>query len=312
VERKVQLSGAGNEREKDFVGRLARRLFFSNRRGGPWPVPAHLQHEALTLPGNSGARLPARWFPHDRPRGAVVLAHPDRRYAQHWFVREGWVDFLHQAGFEVLTFDFPAYGRSEGGTTFFHEDLVTAARFAHQEAGGFPVHVVGVSLGAFVAANASPRLDFVEGLVLESPYPSNSAWFGSGPHYRLVKTLDALFPSAAAAFNAERNITKAAARRLLVAAATRDTITPVALTRAVAAAAPQDRTRYLEVTDVDHLGLFAGSSAYRQAVLETLGVPAAEAAALAASHPATESAPPHPAPSKGDVPARQQVPLEAV
>ena len=55
-----------------------------------------------------------------------------------------------------ITFDFTGYGESRGPATYYHEDLLAAARFAEHWAGGFPVHVVGVSMGAFAAANASP------------------------------------------------------------------------------------------------------------------------------------------------------------
>ncbi|MCA1811930.1 MAG: hypothetical protein LC623_07970 [Halobacteriales archaeon] len=54
-------------------------------------------------------------------------------------------------------------------------------------------------------------------------------------------------------------------------AATRDDeVTPVALTRQVADAAPAGRTTYLEVRGRRHLELFQ-EPAYREAVLRTLG-----------------------------------------
>lgn len=72
-----------------------RHVFLRDRRGGPWPVPAHLTHESVTFPGNTGATLRGRYFHLDRgdrrgarildalglaqPRGVVVCVHPDRR-----------------------------------------------------------------------------------------------------------------------------------------------------------------------------------------------------------------------------------------
>lgn len=281
--------------ERRLVGPLVRAVFSRDRKGGPWPVPGTLRHEPAAFPGNTGARLVGRWFPHDRPRGAVVLAHPDRRYAQHWFVRTGWVHFLHRAGFEVLTFDLAGYGESRGGATYYHEDVEAAARWAHREAGGLPLHLVGVSMGAFAAANAAPRLTFLDGLVLESPYPNFNAWYGKGPGLVAMRAFDALFPRTSAAIQADRNVARAHARRILVAAPERDRVTPAHLSRAVADAAPRDRTRYLELPGLDHLEPFGASATYRAAVLETLGARAEEAAALAAipvaaTHPRPQAA----------------------
>ncbi|MGQ0534835.1 MAG: hypothetical protein ACT4PT_02050, partial [Methanobacteriota archaeon] len=127
--------------ERRIVSGIVRTLFFRDLRGGPWPIPSHVAHEPLEIPTAYGGRLAGTWFPHvDRPRGAVVLCHPHRRYARHFFVREGWVDFLHGAGFEVLAFDFPGYGGTPRGNTFYQEDVLAAAEFARWWAGGLPVH----------------------------------------------------------------------------------------------------------------------------------------------------------------------------
>lgn len=268
-----------SDRERRLVGTLVRAVFMRDRRAGPWPVPPGLEHRAFRLRGNTGADLAARWFPAEAGRGAVILAHPDRRYAQHWFVREGWVPWLVGAGFDVLTFDFPGYGDSRGGSTYFFEDVLAAAEAARARTRG-PVHVVGLSMGAFAAMNASPDLDFVEGMVLESPYPNFNAWYGRGPYRWAMQAFDAAFPRTAAFIQGDANLARAAVRRILVAATPDDRTTPIALSRRVAAAAPPDRARVLELPGLEHLGLFRASARYREAVLETLGVPEDEASAL--------------------------------
>ncbi len=250
------------------MGGIVRAAFLRDRRAGPWTT--EVPHREVQIEGNAGARLAGRWFPHERPRGAVVLAHPDRRYGQHWFVREGWIEWLQEHRFEALTFDFPDYGASRGGSTFYHDDVLAAARFAQRWAGGFPVHVIGLSLGAFAAANASPRLDFVDGLVLESPYPSFTAWYGGGAKAAAQRAFERAFPRSAAQIQADRNLARAAPKRILVAAAAEDRVTPARLSKAVADAAP--RARYLELPGLDHFEPFAKSEAYRAAILETLGV----------------------------------------
>jgi alpha-beta hydrolase superfamily lysophospholipase len=264
--------------ERRAVGALVRAAFIHDRRGGPWPVPPGLAHEALALRGNTGASVAARWFPSRDGRGAVVLAHPDKRYAQHWFVREGWVAFLQGAGFDCLTFDFPAYGQSRGGSVYYPEDVLAAVEAARSRARG-PLHVVGLSMGAFAALNASPWMD-VEGLVLESPYPTFNAWYSRGPRRRAMDAFDALFPRTSARIQGPANLARAKARRILVAAATEDRVTPVALSRAVAAAAPPERTTTLELPGLGHLALFRESPRYREAVLAALGLSEEEADAL--------------------------------
>lgn len=254
--------------ERRLTGGVIKTVFLRDRRGGPWDPPTRLAHRKVELEGNTGARLEGVWFPAEAPRGAVVLVHPDRRYAKHWFVREGWVDTLHDAGYDVLTFDLTGYGGSRGPATYYHEDVLAAARFARDWAGGFPVHVLGVSMGAFAVANASPRLDHVESIVLESPYPSFNAWYGDGPGKWAMEAFDRVFPRSARAIQADRNVARAAPRRILVAWSEADAVTPPRLSAAVAAAAPPERTRTLRLDHAPHLALHHDAR-YREAVLAT-------------------------------------------
>ncbi|HUR64259.1 MAG TPA: alpha/beta fold hydrolase [Candidatus Thermoplasmatota archaeon] len=259
--------------ERHVAGFLVRATLFRRRKAGAWEVPARLPHRELTFEGNTGARIAGRHFPAATgPRGIVVLAHPDRRYGQHWFVREGWIDWLRGEGYACLTFDFSQYGRSRGGSTYLFEDLAAAARLARDLEPGVPVHVVGLSIGAFSAANASPDLDFVDGLVLESPYPSFGSWYdGDGHRFgkAVMRGFDGVFPRTARLIQADKRIANARAKRILVAATVDDEVTPVALTRQVARAAPAGRTTYLEVKGRRHLEMFS-EPAYREAVLRTL------------------------------------------
>lgn len=251
--------------ERRVAGAFVKTLFLRDRRGGPWTPD--LPHRPVEFEGNTGARIAGHWFSAARPRGAVVLAHPDRRYGKHWFVKEGWVAFLLENGYDALTFDFGGYGGSRGPATYYHEDVVAAARFAQRWSGGFPVHVVGASMGAFAAANASPRLDFVESMVLESPYPSFNAWYRGGAAHHAMRAFDALFPRSSAAIQADRNVARAAPRRILVAWSEADEVTPPALSRAIADAAPR-ATRYV-APKAAHLALFQDAG-YREAILAAL------------------------------------------
>lgn len=258
--------------ERRVVGALVKTAFLRDRRRAPPAPPAHLPSRDVTLEGNTGASLAARWFPaaSDRKaRGAVVLAHPDKRLAKDWFVKNGQVEFLHRHGFDVLAFDFPGYGGSRGPATYYHEDVLAAARLAKEWSGFLPVHVWGVSMGAFATANASPRLDGVASIVLESPYPTFNAWYAGKPEARMMAWFDRAFPRSSAAIQAHRNISRAAPPRVLVAIAEEDEVTPPALSDAVAVAAPPERTTVLRVPKARHLEPFESSSAYREAVLRT-------------------------------------------
>lgn len=257
-------------RERRWVGRFVRATWFSDRKGGPWSIPESLPHEDVRFEGNSGATLAGRWFPADEPRGVVVLVHPDRRYAQHWFVREGWVGLLHAEGYDVLTFDLAAYGQSRGGSTYFHEDVLAAVRLAERYSGGLPIHVVGLSIGAFAVANASPFLHRVQSLVLESPYPSFTEWERTRRGRFALSLFARAFPRTNAMLDARANLARASAKRILVAASLDDAVTPASLSHAVAHAANPARTRMLDVAGVAHLALFRESAEYREAVLATL------------------------------------------
>ena len=261
--------------EKRLVGALVRALFLRGRRGGPWEPPLLLDVREVRFAGNSGARLRGWHVRHPAPRGIVVLAHPDRRYGKQWFAREGWLAWLDANGFDALCFDFAAYGASRGGSTYFHDDVAAACRLARDLRPGLPVHLVGLSLGAFASINAAVGLDFLDGLVLESPYPTFASWYshsdlaGQG---RANDLLSRVFPRTSRRIDAGANAPFVQARRILVAGTPDDDVTPLALTRAVADRLPADRTTMLEVAGAAHLGLFHDPD-YRAAVLATLAPP---------------------------------------
>lgn len=261
-------------REKLVVGLLVKALFFRGRRGGPWQSPLGMDVSEVRFEGNSGARLHGWRVHHPAPRGIVVLAHPDRRYGKQWFAREGWLSWLHDNGFESLAFDFPVYGESGGGSTYLHDDVAAACRLARRLRPDLPVHLIGLSIGAFASLNAAPTLDFIEGLVLESPYPTFEAWYDGGAdrakgHGKANSLLGMLFPKTYRRIDAGRNARDARARRILVAGSLDDEVTPIGLTREIAGALPAGRTEALEVVGVRHLALFSRPE-YREAVLRTL------------------------------------------
>jgi alpha-beta hydrolase superfamily lysophospholipase len=257
--------------ERRTAGWIVQRLWLRDRRGGPWDPPSDLDWEDVRFTGNTGARIAGRYFRALNAKGVVVTAHPDKRYAGHWFVRTGWVHLLTRSGLDVLTFDLTGYGNSHGPATYYAEDIHHAIRYIRRTRGDLPVHVFGVSMGAFAAAIASPWMHDVDGLVLESPYPNIARWYGGGLGAVVSRAFDAVFRKTGRLLQADKRIKNAAAKRILVAASAVDDITPATLSKTVAQNAPADRTRYIELDEAPHLHLYE-SDDYRRAVLEAFGV----------------------------------------
>lgn len=257
--------------EKRIVGTLVKAFFFRGRRGKTRDPPGHLDTQSITFVGNSGARLVGEHIRTPQPKGIVVLAHPDRRYGRHWFAREGWLDFLTDAGYDALVFDFAVYGDSRGGSTYLHEDVEAACRKAEELRPHLPVHVIGLSIGAFATINALVQLPNITSAVLESPYPTFDAWYAeasTSPLARANRLMARVFARTYARIDAGKNIGRIEGPRLLIAATKDDAVTPVNLTREVARRAPPG-TQYLEITGQPHLHLFADAT-YRKAILAHL------------------------------------------
>lgn len=255
--------------EKRLVGALVKTFFFRGRRGPKRALPPHLNATKIHFRGNSGAKLIGDHVQAPHPRGIVVLAHPDRRYGRHWFAKEGWLEWLVEHHFDAVTFDFAVYGESKGGSTYLHEDVMAACHQARLLQPNLPVHVIGLSIGAFATLNALPKLPFIDRVVLESPYPTFDAWYDATPSGmgRINAVMRRLFPRTYTRIHAGQNAKRIDATRVLVAGTRADAVTPIALTRAVVQALPGCRVHELE--SPEHLHLFEDAT-YRQAILEHL------------------------------------------
>ena len=100
---------------------------------------------------------------------SVVLAHGAV------FSKESWNAFaseLARQGFTALALDFRGYGRSKAGTNpdGLFEDVLAAVHYLHRH-GSATVSVIGASMGAAAAANASAisKPGEIDKLVLLSP-----------------------------------------------------------------------------------------------------------------------------------------------
>src|SRR5207253_806396 len=86
--------------------------------------------------------------------------------------------FLHEAGFAALVFDFRSLGRSEGDLCSFGYEEIADLRGAldyldsRPDTADLPKGVFGLSLGASVAIMGSAKDERVQAVVAEAPYPS--------------------------------------------------------------------------------------------------------------------------------------------
>lgn len=197
----------------------------------------------------------ARHLPGKKGQGTVVLAHPDRRYGGYWFVREGWVSVLQEAGFGCLWFDQPSYGQGKAGSPFLAEN-VGAALWAAKGLDSGPVQCIGVSLGSFASALAAPNAPHLAGLVIESPYPTFTSWYEGKGHsldrYALA-TFALLFRKAMRALDARAALARTKVP-LMVAYSDVDAVTPPHLSKEFAAWRPD--ARLVEVANAEHLQLW--------------------------------------------------------
>jgi len=135
-------------------------------------APAGLRAENVKFTSASGATIHG-WFVAGLPgKGAVILmhgVHSDRRSLINR------AEFLRNAGYSVLLFDFQAHGESLGKHITFgyleSRDATAAVNFIHEKLPGEQVGVIGISMGAAAALLANPPLP-VNALVLESSYPT--------------------------------------------------------------------------------------------------------------------------------------------
>ena len=109
------------------------------------------------------------------PKARIVHCHGSGFNVSSHYPHVSW---LPEHGYEVIMFDYPGYGDSEG--TPNRASTVAAARdvishFSESAPVGLPVFVLGQSLGGNIAAVAlteSPPLRRVTGVILDSMYSS--------------------------------------------------------------------------------------------------------------------------------------------
>jgi uncharacterized protein len=120
------------------------------------PAEFGLSFEDIVFPATDGLALHGWWIPCSGSDRAVVIMH-GHGGSMDWDVHRA--PPLHEAGFNVLLFDFRAHGRSEGRTITFgyleRQDVLGAVRWL-QSRGMRRIGLLGFSFGGIAAMLAAP------------------------------------------------------------------------------------------------------------------------------------------------------------
>jgi len=136
----------------------------------------------VSFPSRAGrVRLVGRFFP-SRSRAAIILSHgfgPDQDQMLPW------ADFLHRAGYSVLTFDMRARGGSGGAAVTLGAlepyDLLGAVDYvaSRRDVDRRRIGALGLSLGAAVTIMAAARDDRIRAVVDDSSFSDAQSAIGS-------------------------------------------------------------------------------------------------------------------------------------
>jgi uncharacterized protein len=142
-----------------LAGCIEGAFFHPDRRSYHRPADFGLSAQDVLFTTADGSRLHGWWLPSAGPaRGTVIHAHGNAANIGNHLPLVAW---LPAAGYNVFTFDYRGYGRSEGRPTLAGvvEDLLAAQEAARALPGvdGGRLAVLGQSLGAATAVRAVAR-----------------------------------------------------------------------------------------------------------------------------------------------------------
>lgn len=205
-----------------------------------------------------GARLSVLELRHARPRGVVLFLHGNGGNLREWFVN---LDVYRRANVDLVMPDYRGYGKSSGrieSEEQLHADVHAVWQSVAARYRGLPVVVYGRSLGTGLAATLAARIDPAL-TILVSPYRSIAAL--AQEHYPWVPGAALRYP-----LQTERTLPTLRTPVLLVHG-DRDTLIPVAHSRALQTLAPQ--ARLVEVEGAGHNDLH-GFDLYRRTLAAAL------------------------------------------
>jgi len=157
------------------------RVMFSAVHGWKKKVPVELEY--IQVEGCDGSTLEGaiRQADTSAPKGVVLLCHPFLKYGMHYFFKNGMDQSLTSHGFDVISFNFKGFGRSNIRGHAFYEDIFSATNYIKQRYPDLPIFLLGCSFGGFHLSHALARnsKDFTS-VVLDSVPCSVSVYFKQG------------------------------------------------------------------------------------------------------------------------------------
>jgi pimeloyl-ACP methyl ester carboxylesterase len=156
------------------------------------PAEYNLAFEEVTFKASGGLALRGVWIPAPGSERAVVILH-GHGGSMDWDIHRA--PALHQAGFNVLLFDFRAHGRSQGNLATFgyleRRDVLGAVEFLKSR-GMRRIGLLGFSYGGIASMLAAPICPEVSAVVADgSPARIRTAITGRGVELHLPRGLAA-------------------------------------------------------------------------------------------------------------------------
>jgi len=232
-------------------------------RGAKTPAEAGLEITSAGFTSDDGIPLKGWWSPGDAQKPVIIFAHGLNRSR---------LELLDQAaesnkrGYGVLLFDYRNHGESGNGYTTLgiHEsrDVCAAKEFVKQRAGGRPVVLWGISLGASTAILGAKRCGGFAAIISDSAFLSFRETIAH--HFRLVFPLPSfpianliiLITSLRVGFDPDEGDVEAAVREvgipILFIAGGRDERMPPELAQRMLKAAAHSQKELFLVPDAGH------------------------------------------------------------
>jgi fermentation-respiration switch protein FrsA (DUF1100 family) len=127
-----------------------------------------LPYEEVYFTASDAIRLSGWWIPAERPRGTLLLLHGSPHSRQEVLPQ---APYLHDAGYDLLLFDWRAHGQSEGDFTslgyYEQRDLAAALDYASGRGHG-KVGALAMSVGAATAILEGAHNQRLRALVADS------------------------------------------------------------------------------------------------------------------------------------------------
>jgi len=238
-----------------LAGCVEGMFFYPDTRTYATPEQLGVDVRDVVFDNGEGSRLHGWWMPAvGAARATVVQVHGNAANVSNHAVLVAW---LPAHGFNVLSFDYRGFGRSEGSPTLngVVADTHAALAEARRRGGGTPLVVLGQSLGGATAvrALAEDGANDVKLLILDSAF---SSYRGIARDAASRSFLSLIAPLAVAGLPPLESDPLAAMARVrtpvLLMHGERDTVIPIAHSERLHAAAVSP-ARFIRIPGGQHL-----------------------------------------------------------